>query len=76
MTTEEYEPIVLALPSSGEKIHLSAETVARVWDAVRRGEASSPEELITRAFDRWLEKLKLETPQPETAPGAAEGDLG
>jgi hypothetical protein len=72
MTTEEDEPIVLV--GSGDfRIELSRETRALVWTAVRRGLASSPEEFITRALDRWMEQEKLKEVQSEAALGSEGG---
>ncbi len=46
------EPIVLVF--SNKTITLSTDTAARIWDAVRRGEASSPQEYIHRAIEDWM----------------------
>jgi hypothetical protein len=66
MTSEEDEPIVL-VGSEGFRVELSPETRALAWNAVRRGLASSPEEYIRAALDRWMAKLKLEEAQRENA---------
>ena len=71
MTTEEYESIVLVLGTSGQRVQLSPEATALVWNAVKSGAASSPEEYILRALDRSLGKPNHKS---ETSPSACASD--
>jgi hypothetical protein len=72
MTTEN-EPITIELPGLGKSFTLSDTTTALIWDAVKRGLASSPEEYIRQAFDRWyareIEKSTEAAKPPEPPTG-------
>jgi hypothetical protein len=48
------EPITIVLPTLKQSVQLPPEVAAQVWDAVKRGVASSPEEYIHQALERLL----------------------
>jgi len=86
--TDDVELIEIRLPSLNKSISLSRETSARIWDAVKRGEASSAEEYVNRKLEEYLIKVKdapataqavssiTQDRRPETAadPGIADED--
>jgi uncharacterized protein YbcV (DUF1398 family) len=59
MTTEQIEPITIVLPTLKQSVVLRPETAAVVWDAVKRGIASSPEEYINRALHQFLRERRV-----------------
>jgi hypothetical protein len=67
-TTEALEPITLIFPALNRSVELSPEAVALVWNAVKRGAASSAEEYVNRVFREYFERL---TAAPEEAANPA-----
>jgi len=68
MTTE-LEPITVVLPSLNTSVELSPKALALVWGAIRRGEASSPEEYIRRRIREHLAECDKGTQTPPSVAG-------
>jgi hypothetical protein len=50
------EPISIALRGSPKPFPLSPQTTARIWSAVRRGEAKDAEEYVNRKLEQYLNR--------------------
>ncbi len=69
MTETEPTSITVLLGTSGERLELPPQLVKLVWEAVRRGDASSPEEYINDIFRRLLAKNAEAMPPTESSTG-------
>ena len=69
--TEELEPITLNFPTLNKSIDLSPRVVEWIWSAVKRGDASNPQEYVDRVFSEYFAKLRneVQTSTPETSSG-------
>ena len=65
------EEIVIVMPTCKERIQLSPKTTARVWKAVRRGEAKDAEGYVMRMLNRALKDNKV---RPTATPSSRPGD--
>lgn len=54
------EPLEIVL-STGQRIALGAELTTLIWEAVERGEYSTPQEYVSRTLKRYFANLE----QPE-----------
>jgi hypothetical protein len=52
--TDDVEMIEIMLPTLNQTVKLSREASANIWAAVKRGEASSPEEYLIQALKRLV----------------------
>jgi hypothetical protein len=53
----EREPLEIVL-STGQRIALGAELTTHIWEAVERGEFSSPEEYVNHTLQKYFDGLK------------------
>jgi hypothetical protein len=52
--TDEVELITIVLPTSKQSVQLSREASAYIWEAAKRANATSVEEYLNQALERWL----------------------
>lgn len=57
----EVELIEIRFPTLNKTAQLSREASAKIWEAVKRGEAGSAEEYVNQALERVLAKHSQET---------------
>ena len=57
----EREPLEIVL-STGQRIALGAEVTTLIWEAVERGESSSPEECVNLTLQKYFDSLKQPDP--------------
>ena len=72
---DDVELIEISLSTFGKTFPLSRETSALIWDAVKRGEASSPEEYVNRKLEEYLFEVK-DAPATAQAVSSTNQDRG
>jgi hypothetical protein len=68
--SDDIELIEIRLPTFGKTFALSRETSARIWDAVKCGEARSAEEYVNRRLEEHLTTLNAQSEDIQNTPAA------